>query len=222
MNRRGLLYLIPHYAVLAVITVAFVFPIYWMAVLSLDAPHSPFSLPPRLWPDWNFQNFAEAWHGAPWPRFFANTLVVAVGGTLLVCFTSVLAGYAFAAMSFPGKALVFGAVLGMYMVPQEVTLVPNFVILSNIHWLNTFQAQIVPLGASIFGIFLMRQFFLTLPKDLWEAAQLDGVGHLRFLWLIALPLARPALITVARCRPRSRSRATGKSSSRPRSERVPP
>jgi len=63
--------------------------------------------------------------------------------------------------------------------------------------LNTFQAQIVPLGASIFGIFLMRQFFLTLPKDLWEAAQLDGVGHLRFLWLIALPLARPALITVA-------------------------
>ena len=197
MIRRGVLYYLPRYAVLGVITIAFVFPIYWMGVLSLDGPNSPFSLPPRLWPEWNFQNFVEAWHGAPWARYFLNTVIIAVGGMLLVCFTSVLAGYAFASMSFPGKAVIFAAVLGMYMVPQEVTLVPNFVILSNIHWLNTFQAQIVPLGASIFGIFLMRQFFLTLPKDLWEAAQLDGVGHFRFLWLIALPLARPALITVA-------------------------
>ena len=197
--RRGLLFYVPRYAVLVVITVAFVFPIYWMAVLSLDSPHTPFSLPPKLWPDWEFQNFVKTWNApsAVWPRYFLNTIVIAVGGTALVVFTSVLAGYAFAAMSFPGKAVVFMCVLGMYMVPQEVTLVPNYVILAKIGWLNSFQAQIVPLGASIFGIFLMRQFFMTLPKDLWEAAQLDGVDHFRFLWLIALPLARPAVITVA-------------------------
>lgn len=185
------------YALLGLIAVVFAFPFYWMAVLSLDALNTPFSLPPKLWPDFNFGNFREAWNYAPWPRYFLNTVVVAGGTTLLVVATSALAGYAFAAMSFPGKAVVFACVLGMYMVPQEVTLVPNYVILSNLRWINTFQAQIVPFGASIFGIFLMRQFFLTLPRDLWEAAQLDGVGHFRFMWLIALPLARPAVITVA-------------------------
>jgi multiple sugar transport system permease protein len=193
---RALGYL-PRYLILGVLTVAFVFPLYWMAVLSLDNLNTPFGLPPKLWPDFNFSNFADAWHYAPWPRYFFNTVFVAGMTMLMVVATSVLAGYAFAAMSFPGKALIFACVLGLYMVPQEITIVPNYVILSDLRWINSFQAQIVPFGASIFGIFLMRQFFLTLPKDLWEAAQLDGVDHFRFLWLIALPLARPALITVA-------------------------
>jgi multiple sugar transport system permease protein len=194
---RRLVYYVPRYLVLVVITIAFVFPLYWMVVLSLDGLNTPFSLPPKLWPDFNFGNFADAWNYAPWPRYFLNTFIVAGGTMIMVIVTSVLAGYAFASMSFPGKALVFACVLGMYMVPQEITLVPNYVILTDLHWMNSFQAQIVPFGASIFGIFLMRQFFLTLPKDLWEAAQLDGIGHFKFLWLIALPLARPAVITVA-------------------------
>jgi len=197
VTARRALELGPRYLLLALALVLFLFPIYWMAVLSLDAPQTPFGLPPKLWPDWEFNNFASAWKAVPWGRYFLNTVFIAAMYTLLVCATSVLAGYAFASMSFPGKALIFACVLGMYMVPQEVTLVPNYVILAKLTWLNSFQAQIVPLGASIFGIFLMRQFFLTLPKDLWEAAQLDGVGHLRFLLLIGLPLARPALVTVA-------------------------
>jgi multiple sugar transport system permease protein len=93
--------------------------------------------------------------------------------------------------------VVFGLVLAIYMVPAEVTLVPNFIILAGLHWIDSYQAQIVPFGASVFGIFLMRQFFLGLPNDLWEAAQLDGCGHLRFLWSIAAPLARPPMVTIA-------------------------
>lgn len=185
------------YLLLLGIAALFAFPLYWMAVTALNGPDTVFSFPPVLLPQWHFGNFAEAWHGTSWLRYYANTLVVSVGGMLLVVATSALAGYAFAAMRFPGKALVFACVLGMYMVPPEATVVPNYVILSRLNWLNTFQAQIVPFGASIFGIFLMRQFFLTLPKELWEAAQLDGCSHLRFLWTIALPLARPALVTVA-------------------------
>jgi len=132
----------------------------------------------------------------PWPRYFLNTVIVATGTTGLVLITSVLGGYAFASMAFPGKKLIFGLVLAVYMVPTEVTLVPNFIILANLHWIDSYQAQIVPFGASVFGIFLMRQFFLGLPNDLWEAAQLDGTGHLRFLWLIAAPLARPPMVTI--------------------------
>jgi multiple sugar transport system permease protein len=100
-------------------------------------------------------------------------------------------------MPFPGKSFVFGVILLVYMVPTEVTLVPNFITLKNLGWIDTYQAQIVPFAASVFGIFLMRQFFLGLPKDFWEAAQLDGCGHFRYLVTIATPLARAPLVTVA-------------------------
>lgn len=184
------------YAVLVAIAAAFAFPFYWMAVTSLNRPEALFRVPPLLWPQWEFQNYVAAWYEQSWLRFYLNTILVASCETLLVLATSSLAGYAFASMRFAGRALIFGAVLAVYMVPTEVTLVPNFIILQHLGWLDSYQAQFVPFGASVFGIFLMRQFFLALPRDLWEAAQLDGCSHLRYLWLIALPLARPALVTV--------------------------
>jgi multiple sugar transport system permease protein len=184
------------YAILVPVAVAFAFPFYWMVVTSLNRPDTVFDFPPLLVPQWQFQNYAEAWGKANWVGYFANTVIVSGGRIVLVLFTSVLAGYAFAAMNFPGKAFMFAAVIAVFFVPAEVTLVPNFITLSWLQWLDTYQAQFVPFGASVFGIFLMRQYFLTLPKDLWEAAQLDGCSHLKYLWVIALPLARPALITV--------------------------
>lgn len=183
------------YLVLAIVAVAFLFPFYWMVVTSLNTQSQLFSVPPVLWPSWHFGNYASTWHAAAWPRFYLNTIAVSVLTTALVLATSSLAGYAFASMPFPGRNVVFGIVLAIYMVPTEVTLVPNFITLSRLGWLDSYQAQIVPFGASVFGVFLMRQFFLTLPRDLWEAAQLDGCSHLRFLWSIALPLSRPALVT---------------------------
>ena len=188
---------LPRYLLLVPITAIVIFPFYWMLVVALNDHAHVFNFPPNFIPLWHFENFVTAWNAAPWTRYFLNTIFIAVTTTLLVMITSTLAGYAFAAMNFPGKAIVFGAVLLVYMVPSEVTLVPNFIILSNLGWINTYQAQIVPFAASVFGIFLMRQFFLGMPKDLWEAAQLDGCSHLRYLWTVAAPLARPPLVTIA-------------------------
>jgi multiple sugar transport system permease protein len=187
----------PRFVVALAITLLFVFPFYWMVVIGLNDSQHVFNFPPDFVPRWNFQNFVTVWNAAPWTRYFLNTILVAVTTTALVLITSTLAGYAFASMAFPGKTVVFGAILLTYMVPTEVTLVPNFITLKNLGWIDTYQAQIAPFAASVFGIFLMRQFFLGLPKDLWEAAQLDGCGHLRYLVTIATPLARAPLVTVA-------------------------
>jgi len=206
-TRRRLLDLAPRYLVLVPLAALFAFPLYWMVVISLGTLQSVFVFPPILYPLGHFENFLSAvglhpdpstgqYLQIPWARYFLNTLIVAGGTTALVLVTSALAGYAFASMPFPGKTVIFSLVLAIYMVPSEVTLVPNFIILAGLHWIDSYQAQIAPFGASVFGVFLLRQFFLGLPNDLWEAAQLDCSGHLRFLWSIALPLARPPLITV--------------------------
>lgn len=207
-TRRIALDLLPRYLVLVPIAALFAFPFYWMVVISLGTLQSVFVFPPVLYPLGHFENYLTAlglqadtstgqFLNIPWARYFLNTVIVATGTTAMVLITSVLGGYAFASVPFPGKALIFGLVLAVYMVPTEVTLVPNFIILADLHWIDSYQAQIVPFGASVFGIFLMRQFFLGLPKDLWESAQLDGAGHWRFLWAIAAPLARPPIITIA-------------------------
>lgn len=184
------------YLLVVPIALAFAFPFYWMLVLSLNRPDAILTFPPRLWPQWQVQNYLEAWRLVDWPHLLANTVLTTAGRVLLVVVTSTLAGYAFAAMRFAGKAAAFGLVLSVYMVPTEVTLVPNYITLAHLGWIDTYQAQFVPLAANVFGIFLMRQYFLGLPADLWEAAQLDGCNHLRYLWSIAAPLARPALVTI--------------------------
>lgn len=194
-SRRALA--LPRYAAALVATAAFIFPFYWMLVIALDDTAHVFQFPPDFAPRWHFENFATAWAAAPWARYFLNTVLVSVSTTGLVLVTSTLAGYAFAAMRMPGRRVLFGAILLVYMVPTEVTLVPNFITLKNLGWIDTYQAQIAPFAASVFGIFLMRQFFLALPRDFWEAAQLDGCGHLRYLLTIAAPLARAPLVTVA-------------------------
>lgn len=197
MSRRRVLDAAIRYAIMVPVALAFVFPFYWMIVTSLNSPAHAFDFPPDLFPRWHFENFVSVIHEVQWGRYIANTILVAGTTTLMVLLTSALAGYAFAAMRLPGKAVVFGIILAAYMVPTEVTLVPNFITLKMLGWYDSYQAQIVPFGASVFGVFLMRQFFLGLPKDLWEAAQLDGAGHWTYLWRVALPLARPALVTVA-------------------------
>jgi multiple sugar transport system permease protein len=179
------------------VTAIFFFPFYWMLLTSVSTQDKVYQFPPILYPLWNFQNYVTAWGGADWPRLFVNTVLIAGVTTALVLLTSTLAGYAFASMRFAGKAALFSGLVIVYMVPGEVALVPNFITLKNLGLYDTYQAQILPFAASVFGIFLMRQFFLTLPRDLWDAAQLDGCGHFRYLWTIAAPLARPPMITIA-------------------------
>jgi multiple sugar transport system permease protein len=149
-------------------------------------------------------------------RYFVNTLFIGFSIVLGVLFTSVLAAYAFARLSFPGRNLLFGVLLATLMIPFELTLVPNFVFMTwlptpeswlagvlhlpdaEVHnWIDTYYALIIPFTASVFSIFLFRQFFRAIPNELFDAALLDGATHSRFLWSIVLPLSKPALVTSA-------------------------
>lgn len=175
----------------------FLFPFYWVVVTSLNSDSQAMQFPPVLLPHGVWENYTRAFSAAPWLRYFANTLFIAGLTTLLVLLTSILGGFAFGAMRWPGRGIFFGLILSLMMIPHTVLLIPNYIILSYINWLNTYWAQIVPWGASVFGIFLLRQFFRSFPVDYWEAAQLDGASRLWYLWRVAVPSARPALITVA-------------------------
>lgn len=186
------------YIAIAALFVLVVFPFYWMIVTSLQPQDAVFSLPPQLWPKHlTFQNYIDAWNSAPWLRYFGNTLFVAIASTLISLVTSSLAAFAFASIEFRGKEALFSLVLSVLMIPAATTLIPNFLIIRTLGWYDTFYALIIPFAASVFGIFLLRQYFMSMPKELWEAAQIDGASRMRFFRSIALPLAKPAIVTIA-------------------------
>lgn len=156
------------------------------------------SMPPVWIPsELQWENYIRASEVAPFDRYFINSVIVTLLSTLGELITTILAAYAFSRIQFFGKGIVFSVLLGTMMVPGEVLLIPNFVTLSNLGWIDSYQALIVPWIASIFSIFLLRQFFLSVPKELSYAAKVDGCSDFKFLWYIMVPLAKPALITIA-------------------------
>jgi multiple sugar transport system permease protein len=173
------------------------FPFYWMLSTACKSLMEAIAVPPTLIPvEWRLENFALAWNRAPFPRYFANTIFMAGASTAGSIVTGILAAYAFARLRFFGKDILFTMFLATMMIPFEVTLIPDFLIIRTLHWYNTFAALIVPWTASVFSIFLLRQFFLSLPKELYEATVLDGGNHFQFLWSVGVPLAVPAIISV--------------------------
>jgi multiple sugar transport system permease protein len=178
------------------------FPFYWMITTSFKEFGEAAKTPPLLWPtSWHPENWVEAWQypHTLWGNAFANTIFIATMTTVGELATSVLAGYAFARMRFRGRGILFALLLATLFIPTEATIIPNFVLMSRRYfgWYDTYTAQIVPFLVSIFSIFLLRQFFLSVPQELHDAARIDGAGHLRFLWSVGLPLVRPALVTVS-------------------------
>ena len=178
------------------------FPFYWMFTTSFKDFAEAARNPPVLWPtSWHPENWVEAWQypHTLWGRAFLNTIGIAAATVLGELVTAVLAAYAFARMRFRGRGILFGLLLATIFLPSEATLIPNFVLMSRrfLGWYDTYTAQIVPFLTTVFSIFLLRQFFLSVPQELHDAARMDGAGHLRFLWSVALPLIRPALITVS-------------------------
>jgi sn-glycerol 3-phosphate transport system permease protein len=137
--------------------------------------------------------FTQAWRIGNLGRLLVNSTVVAVAVTLGVIVVSLLAAYAFAFLDFPGRGPVFAVFLATLLVPAELTVVVNQRTVNSLQWVNTYRGLIIPLLATTFGTFLVRQVFLTIPKELREAGSLDGVGHMRFLWEVATPLSRPTL-----------------------------
>lgn len=187
--------LVVHF-VLALAATAVCLPFFWMILTSVKLPADLFS--GRLWPStFAWQNYPRAWEAAPFGRYFFNTTVVAVATVLLQLVTSAAAAFAFARIRFWGRELLFYLLLATMMVPEEVTLVANYITLHRFGWLDTYNALIIPWGASAFSIFLLRQFFAGIPDELEEAARIDGCSRFGFFWRIVLPLSRPALTTVA-------------------------
>lgn len=186
------------HTLLVIIALLVLFPFFWMLDTALKPNNQVFEFPPSFIPSsiqWG--NFVEAWTYLPFGHFIFNTLVVAGGGTLLVVLTSSLAAYAFARLKFPGRDLVFVLYLSTLMVPQAVLVVPQFFLIKDLEWINTYQALILPGAFTAFGTFLLRQFFKGIPIELEEAAKLDGCSRLRILFQVILPLSTAALAVLA-------------------------
>jgi multiple sugar transport system permease protein len=184
------------HAALATAGLLVAFPFFWMLSTALKTTSEAGALPPQLLPSvprWG--NYAEAWKAMQFLHFFGNSVVIATSVTLMVMLSALLAGYAFGQLRFPGKELLFAVYLATMMIPFEVVLIPNFLLVKQLGWYDTYAALIVPWGASVFSVFLLTQFFKSLPNDFHEAAELDGCGRWLYLWKIGAPLATPALAT---------------------------
>ena len=183
---------IASHAFLLVGAVATVFPFYWMLVTSLKTNIEATASPPTLWPQaLQWGNYASAMASAPFGRYFLNTLLVATCQVTGVLVVASLAAFAFARLRFFGKEVIFTVFLATLMIPGEVTLIPNFVIVTRwLGWYDTYQAQFVPGMASVFAIFLLRQFFMQIPQDLEDAADQRDQLRVQFRALPALGAAR--------------------------------
>jgi len=196
---KQIVYKILIYLIVGSGAVLMLVPFIWMLSSSLQTPHQV-NLRPPIWipipPQW--VNFERILHYAPYfPRYFVNNIIVAFIGTMLEIVTAVLAAFAFSRLRFWGRDVVFYILLATMMVPGEIMLIPNFLTIVRLEWLDTYRALIMPWAASILSIFLLRQFFLAIPDQLSYAAKVDGCRDFRFLWSIMVPLARPALVTIA-------------------------
>lgn len=176
----------------------FLFPFFWMISTSLRGSEELFLYPPNLIPEKPFfQNYLDIWDKAPFGRYFFNSVLVTTAITLGEIATSVLAAYAFSKIPFPGRDRLFLAFLGTLMIPNIVTLVPVFVIVRKLNWIDTYLGLIVPEMATVYGIFLLRQFFMTIPQELDDAAKIDGFSRWSTLIRIYIPLSVPAIMALA-------------------------
>lgn len=180
---------------LAFITIA---PFIWMILTSLKDMSEIFVYPPKWLPSsFKFENYSNSFNAAPFGRYYLNSLLVAAVVTLGQLVTCSMAAFAFARLKFRGNRILFYIFLGTMMIPYNVTMIPSFMMLYWLGWIDTYKALIVPGLASAFGTFLLRQFFITIPKELEEAAYIDGASRFGVLWRIIIPLAKPALATLA-------------------------
>lgn len=169
-------------------------PIFIALFTSFKLPTEVITFPPRVFPtEWTTQNYISAWHSNPFGRFMINSFIQTSLITLGQVAFSVLAAYAFAILEFPGRNLFFYIILGSLMIPFELTVIPNFQLISSLDWANTYQGLAVPFLASAFGVFMLRQFFLSVPKELHDAATIDGAGNWRYLWQILVPLSKGSI-----------------------------
>ncbi|HML21437.1 MAG TPA: carbohydrate ABC transporter permease [Aggregatilinea sp.] len=187
-----------YYAVLIVLALVMLIPFAWMLSTSLKPTEYILSVTPQFIPNpATLDSYRTLFDLMPMQRMLGNSLFVAIAGAGGQVLVSAMAAYAFARIEWRGREIVFLLYLGTMMVPSQVTLIPLFILIRQLGWVNSYQGLILPGLFSAFGTFLLRQAFLSLPRDLEEAAFIDGANHLTIFWRIILPLTRPALATLA-------------------------
>jgi sn-glycerol 3-phosphate transport system permease protein len=197
MRPRRLLSVTTLNALAVLAAVAIGFPFFYMLTTSLKTLPEVYAVPLRWLPEWPaWENYVEAWTRVPFGRFTVNSLVYTVTLTVGEFAMGLTCGYAFARLRFPGRERLFALVLLTFMIPGQVTLIPRFVLLKELGWINTYAGLIVPELASVFATFLLREHFRSLPGDVFDAARIDGAGHLRQMLQIALPMSKPIAVTL--------------------------
>lgn len=187
------------YTILSITGIIFILPFAWMVANSLKTIKGIFQYPPSFLPDGplQFNNYVEAWNATPFNTFFLNSVIVAACVVVGQLFTASLAGYSFARLRYPGRDKIFLLYISLLMVPFTVLLIPLYVQMRQFGWVNSLLAVIVPFLFTPWGTFMMRQFMVTIPRELEDAARIDGCGFFRTYWLVILPLTKPALATLA-------------------------
>ena len=185
------------HTILIASALAMVAPFVWQIITSLKSLSNATKVPPSLLPEGRWDNYSKVFDVLPFGHQFLNTVLMAGLRTIGQVLFCSMAAYAFARLRFPGRNVLFGILLSVLMVPPQLFIIPQYQIMSSLGWLNSLQALVVPGLFSAFGVFLLRQFFLGLPRELEEAAAIDGAGPVRIYWSIVLPLARPGLVALA-------------------------
>lgn len=192
--------MIVSYVILIVMSVIDVAPFIWMVLSSFKSQQELFAYPPTLWPqEWHPENYVSAWNSGSisFGGMFLNTMKIVIPTVVIGVLVSSLAAYAFARINFKGRDTLFALFLASMMVPGAVTMIPSFIMFRTFGWYNTFLPLIIPgWFGSAFAIFLLRQFFMTIPGELEEAARIDGCGRLRIWFQIFMPLSKPILATL--------------------------
>jgi multiple sugar transport system permease protein len=185
------------YLVLSALGLTFAVPFLWMVSTSLKSLSDAYAYPPHFVPRViHWENYLQAWQALPFSRFFLNNAIISLASTVGAIVTCSMAGYSFARLRYPGRDRLFLAYLGTIMIPFPVLMIPLFIVMRNLHLVDTLPGVFLPAMFSAWGTFLMRQFILTLPKELEEAARVDGASFVGIFWRIILPLIKPVIATL--------------------------
>lgn len=195
---RSLLWPMLIYAALAAMALLTLVPVVWMVLTSFKSAPEVAANPPTWWPrEWHPENYPAAWNFAPFGRFLINSAIMVGGITVLQVATSAAAAYAFARLNFRGRDLLFLLYLATLMIPPQVIVIPQFIIVNGLNWVDTYQGLIIPQAFTAFGVFLLRQFFIGIPRELEDAARVDGATRFGSFFRIILPLSGPAIAALA-------------------------
>lgn len=198
MNQKNNFRVAIKYFLLVIFAIITVFPFYWMISSSLKSGFEVIQTPPTMLPEnvmWS--NYSTAFSMAPFGRYFINTIIVTVLSIVSTVVISILSAFAFSQLEFKGRDLIFSIFIASMMIPGEVLIVNNFKTISNLGMIDTYTSLFIPYAASVLYIYMLREFFLTVPKPLYYAAKIDGAGDWKFLWKVLVPIAKPSIITIS-------------------------